>query len=183
MADRREIVLPATAKLEKGGGDEWIAEIKGYDIIGTGFSPEKAIDDADNPLERLFDVRGRLDEVRKDLKNRYEEFENRPEIVALTEEEGRLQSEESGLETAVKDQQITRQGRYYTVFKRRTTRTVIPVKFAERFGLQKFCEVATIPVGKAEKAVGKDQLADCCDIETVTTGVEVHVELGGGDAE
>ncbi len=48
------IKLVTTAKKTKD--DDWIAEIKGYPIIGTGYSAAEAIEDAGDQLQVFFEA-------------------------------------------------------------------------------------------------------------------------------
>lgn len=67
---------------------------------------------------------------------------------------------------------ITEQGAFRLKTSIREVRAVIPHRFYELFP-DEFYKLASIPVGKAEEAVGKARLADCIQTtETETVRVE-----------
>lgn len=79
--------------------------------------------------------------------------------------------EETLLEQA-REQAIEEQGNFQLTTSVRAVRTVIPHRFYEQFP-DAFYKLATIPVRKAEEAVGKARLADCIQTtETETVKVE-----------
>ena len=129
-----------------------------------------------NLLEQAFMARIRAEEFQGKLAKLREEFEARPEIMGLKLDIERCEEERRQCIEQAKAAGVTRQGSFILKQRTRTVRTVIPWMFFERFGLERFCKVATIPVGAAEKEVGKDDLDLVVEKQVTVTGVTVEYE-------
>lgn len=93
-------------------------------------------------------------------------------IAHLRKEIRRAEAFHSELLVQAREQAIEEQGNFRLKTSVRVVRTVIPHRFYERFP-DEFYKLASIPVTKAEAAVGKARLADCIQTtETETVKVE-----------
>jgi len=93
-------------------------------------------------------------------------------IAHLKKEIKRAEAFRQGLITQAREQSITEQGNFRLKTSVREVRAVIPHRFYELFP-NEFYQIATIPIGKAEEAVGEARLADCIQTtETQTVKVE-----------
>lgn len=130
----------------------------------------------DNPLEQAFMARFKSDEYAAELDALQKEFDERPEVIDLKRKIERCEQERKTCIEAAKASGISKMGSFVLKERTRTVRTVIPWRFAEKFGLERFCRVANIPVGVAEKEVGKIDLEDVCEKSVTVTGVSVEYE-------
>ena len=106
----------------------------------------------DTILEQTYQVQEHIAHLKKEIK-RAEAFHR--ELLGLARE-----------------QCITEQGNFRLKTSTREARAVIPHRFYELFP-DEFYKLASIPVTKAEAAVGKARLADCIQT-TVTETVKVE---------
>jgi len=136
----------------------------------------------DNLLERAFMARIRADELRAELKALQKEFDEREDVIALKRQIDRCDHERQTCIEQAQTTGVTKQGSFLLRERTRTVRTVIPWKFAEKFGLERFCRVANIPVGAAEKEVGKKDLEDVVEKSVTITGVSVEYERPEAEA-
>jgi len=131
---------------------------------------------SDNLLERAFMARIRADEYREALAALQREFDERPDVIEIKRLIDRCEEERRQAIAKAKAAGISKMGSFVLKERTRTVRTVIPWRFAEKFGLERFCRVANIPVGVAEKEVGKIDLEDVCEKSVTVTGVSVEYE-------
>ena len=93
-------------------------------------------------------------------------------IAHLKKEIKRAEAFHRELLDQAREHAITEQGAFRLKTSIREVRAVIPHRFYELFP-DEFYKLASIPVGKAEEAVGKARLADCIQTtETETVRVE-----------
>ncbi len=93
-------------------------------------------------------------------------------IAHLKKEIKRAEAFHRELLDQAREHAVTEQGAFRLKTSIREVRAVIPHRFYELFP-DEFYKLASIPVGKAEEAVGKARLADCIQTtETETVRVE-----------
>ena len=129
-----------------------------------------------NVLERAFVAQLRADECRARLDALRREFEEQSDVVALKQQIEEYENERQALIEFAQAEGIERHGAFRLKKRTRTVRTVIPQRFVERFGLDKFFWIAKIPVGEAEREVGKEGLDGVVEKTTTIIGVTVEYE-------
>lgn len=134
----------------------------------------------DNPLERAFMARRRLDEYRAELKALQDEFNEREDVVALKRRIDHCEEEWHNCIAQAKAAGVSKMGNYILKIRTRKNRTVIPKLFFAKHGVEAFIECATIAIGKAEALLGKAALDDCCEVEVKEIGVTVEYERPEG---
>ena len=126
------------------------------------------------PLKEAWVFRARLEDKEAEicrLKQWTEEqFEAHPEVIRLREEIKSLQAQYNRAMAQAWNSGITAEGSYVLRIYTKKTSTVVPLLFVSKFGLDLFCRIAQVPVEAAEKAVGKEALADVCVTEERETG-------------
>jgi len=125
-------------------------------------------------LKEAWVFRARLDdketEIRRLKQWTEEQFEAHPEVIRLREEIKDLQVQYDRAMAQAWNHGITSEGSYVLRISTTKSRTVIPLLFVQKFGLDLFCRIAQVPVEEAERAVGLEALADVCATEEKETG-------------
>ena len=131
-------------------------------------------------LQRAWEIQQEIREAQATLDAKRKAFEARPDVLTLTELIEDLNEERKDILDACAIEGVTADGPFFLKQNMRTVRTVIPARFAAEFGLELFCKVATVPVGAAEKLVGKAALKSVVEEKTTITGVTVE-KIGGAE--
>ena len=124
-------------------------------------------------LQRAWEIQQEIREAQAALDAKRKAFEALSSVVDLKDLIEDLQEERKEILDTCTTKGITADGAYFVKTTTRTVRTVIPALFAAEFGLELFCKVASVPVGAAEKLVGKKALAAVVEEKTTVTGVTV----------
>ena len=125
-------------------------------------------------LEMGFLAKIHVEELEADLTRLRNEFESSPEVMTIKRQIGCYQEQRSQCIKQAQEAGIETQGSFVLKQRTRKNRTVVPWKFAEKFGMDRFCKVANIPVGAAEDEVGKKELEDVCLTEVKILGVTIE---------
>lgn len=128
--------------------------------------------DMDTILEQAHEAGVSADRYQKQLSDLRRDFEARPDVADLLNKIQKCEDHRKYLiQTAhtlgikfQKSEQL--EGVFRLREKTRISRTVVPRKFAEKFGEEAFWGLATVPVGRAERLVGKVELEEVVERET-----------------
>ncbi|MFA4971991.1 MAG: hypothetical protein WC683_05210, partial [bacterium] len=135
-------------------------------------------------LQAIYDMSSEIEQKVEALRKLETEFRTRPEVKELEEQIYELRHNREFLLMEARGKGVNAQvaGKltYVLKVKTRKVREVIPVLFANKFGLEIFAKVASIPVGKAEEVVGKDGLADVVSVTEIEGAASVEIARGSG---
>jgi len=130
-------------------------------------------------LAEIFDLDRRIETEKAHLQAMQDQvlldFFEREDVRALQQAIQDLADRRTTLIAEARSREIYSEGSYVLKVAKRMVRTVVPALFAEKFGFDLFCKVVTVPVGAAEKVVGKAELEDCCNTEVKELGATVEL--------